>query len=143
MVDPVGEARVWSVPGPRLEVVPRPAPVDDEVRGSTPTRDRASAAARRARAVPRPGVWRRVVEGFTTIVALAGLWVGAGVLRSTESGVAGRGGRAVVYVARPGDTLWAIATKLDPRDDPLQVVATLEAELHGAPLRSGVVLAVP
>jgi hypothetical protein len=92
----------------------------------------------------RAGTWRRPATTLVTLVALAGLWVGAGALRSTEGGAtAGRGGGGVVYVARPGDTLWAIATRLDPASDPVEVVATLAAELHGAPLRPGAVLTVP
>jgi nucleoid-associated protein YgaU len=78
---------------------------------------------------------------LATFFALAGLWVGAAALRSTENGVGAS--RAVVYVVRPGDTLWAIATRLDPAGDPEQVAAMLGAELHGAPLRPGTVLTVP
>jgi nucleoid-associated protein YgaU len=90
----------------------------------------------------RAGRRRRPATALATFLALAGLWVGAGALRSTE-GAAPGGGEGVVYVARPGDTLWAIAARLDPAGDPVEVVATLAAELHGAPLRPGAVLTVP
>jgi nucleoid-associated protein YgaU len=95
---------------------------------------------RPARPVTPAGALRRLAGLAVTLLALAGVWVGAGALRATENPPAGH---TVVYVARPGDTLWAIATRLDPAADPVQVVATLDAELHGAPLRPGAILTVP
>ena len=95
---------------------------------------------RRARALVPAGAWRRLAGLAITLLALGGVWVGAGALRATENPPAGH---FVVYVARPGDTLWGIATRLDPAADPVQVVARLDAELHGAQLRPGAVLTVP
>jgi nucleoid-associated protein YgaU len=92
----------------------------------------------------RPGVpagaLRRLAGLAATFLVLTGVWVGAGALRGAENPPVGH---PVVYVVRPGDTLWAIATRLDPAADPVEVVATLGAELHGAPLRPGAVLTVP
>ncbi len=85
--------------------------------------------------------WRQSVGILASFLALAGVWVGAAAIRSTENGAAAQ--HDVVYVAHPGDTLWGIATRLDPAGDPEQVVALLGAELHGAPLRPGTVLTVP
>lgn len=92
---------------------------------------------------PRATIGRQVGGALAALVAFAGLWFGAGALRATQNAPAGAGGREIVYVARPGDTLWAIATRLDPAGDPVEVVATLAAELHGAALRPGTVLTVP
>ncbi|MGD0742712.1 MAG: LysM peptidoglycan-binding domain-containing protein [Acidimicrobiales bacterium] len=91
----------------------------------------------------RSAARRRAAGLVATLVALAGLWAGAGALRATQDAPAGAAGHAVVYVVRPRDTLWAIATRLDPAADPEQVVAVLAAELHGAPLRPGAVLTIP
>jgi Tfp pilus assembly protein FimV len=48
-----------------------------------------------------------------------------------------------VYVARPGDTLWGIATRLDPTGDPRPLVDQMEAELHGGQLQAGQRLILP
>ncbi len=106
--------------------------------------DAASCVSQRGSPVPRARWLRRVAGAFVTFLALAGLWVGTGALRSTENAPAtGRAVHAVVYVARPGDTLWAIATRLDPSGDPEQIVTALAGELRGVPLRPGVVLTLP
>jgi Tfp pilus assembly protein FimV len=102
--------------------------------------DAGRSRSRPARPVVPAGGWRRLAGLAVTLLALAGVWVGAGTLRATENPPAGH---FVVYVARPGDTLWAIATRLDPAADPVQVVSTLDGELHGAQLRPGAVLTVP
>jgi len=47
------------------------------------------------------------------------------------------------YVARPGDTLWSIASKLEPGGDPRPLVAELEQQLHGAELIPGDPLKLP
>lgn len=38
------------------------------------------------------------------------------------------GGAGTTYVVRPGDTLWTIATRVDPTGDPRPLVARLHAE---------------
>lgn len=38
-------------------------------------------------------------------------------------------GAGTTYVVRPGDTLWTIATRVDPTGDPRPLVARLRAEL--------------
>jgi hypothetical protein len=48
-----------------------------------------------------------------------------------------------VYVARPGDTLWAVATRFSRGGDPRALVAGLEAQVGGAVLQPGERLAVP
>jgi Tfp pilus assembly protein FimV len=47
------------------------------------------------------------------------------------------------YVARPGDTLWSIATKLQPGADPRVLVANLEQQIHGGELIAGDQLKLP
>ncbi len=42
-----------------------------------------------------------------------------------------------LYVVRPGDTLWAIASRVQPGGDPRPLVDRLQAQLHGAAPRPG------
>jgi hypothetical protein len=48
-----------------------------------------------------------------------------------------------VYVARPGDTLWSIASGLEPGGDPRILVANFEQQLHGSELVPGDELKLP
>jgi hypothetical protein len=55
----------------------------------------------------------------------------------------GAGACPQTYVARPGDTIWAIAVRFSGGGDPRPLAAELEAEIGGAALQPGQVLAVP
>jgi hypothetical protein len=48
-----------------------------------------------------------------------------------------------LYIARPGDTLWSIASALEPGGDPRPLVAQLEQQLHGGELVAGDRLILP
>ena len=102
-----------------------------------------------ARPTSRPRGLRRWAPGLATAAALVGLWFGAGAL-------AGAGGPRIArlpgttpvsggyaYVVRPGDTLWSIASRLEPGGDPGALVARLTAELSTTVLRPGSVIVVP
>lgn len=54
-----------------------------------------------------------------------------------------QGACSQVYVARPGDTLWAIATKFAHGGDPRALADSLEAQIGGVTLQPGERLAVP
>ena len=135
--------------------------------GGTPRRpERRSAACqspeRRARALregaarPRTGAaligprgLRRLLPGAATLAFLVGAWFGAGALSGLHhqqpdvmpGSVKVSGGYR--YDARPGDTLWSIASKLQPGSDPRPLVSRLESQLHGAPLVAGDELTLP
>jgi hypothetical protein len=47
------------------------------------------------------------------------------------------------YVVQPGDTLWAIATRLAPEIDPRITVDRLERIREGGPLRAGEHIVLP
>ena len=49
----------------------------------------------------------------------------------------------VVYVVQPGDTLWAIARRLQPTGDVRPLVARLAAQRHGQPLEVGQSVSLP
>lgn len=93
---------------------------------------------------------RRILPAIATALALVGVWYGAGALVAaggTSPLARLQGARKVAggyaYVVRPGDTLWSIATRLDPSGDPRPLVDHLAGERHGAALQPGEVLLVP
>jgi len=92
---------------------------------------------------------RRLLPGAATLAVLAGFWFGAGSLSSLDRpALAVLPGAVKVpggyeYVARPGDTLWSIASRLQPGGDPRVLVAKLEQQLHGAVLLAGEKLTLP
>ncbi len=90
----------------------------------------------------------RVLPGMLTVVALLGVWFGAGALvgggsplvppagsRPTASGYA--------YVARPGDTAWSIASAMEPGRDPRPLMDSIDAQLRGGVLRVGETIHLP
>ncbi len=93
---------------------------------------------------------RRLLPGVATLVAIAGVWYGAGALtalRPTAS-VSNRPPGATLavgerYTVQPGDTLWSIALRINPTGDPRPVVDALEAEVGGADLQPGERIVLP
>jgi hypothetical protein len=92
---------------------------------------------------------RRLLPGAATLVVLASVWVGTGALAGLHRPAFSAPASAVkvpggyLYVARPGDTLWSIASGLEPGGDPRPLVAQLEQQLHGAQLVAGDELKLP
>lgn len=89
--------------------------------------------ARHLRAVPAPVarpasrrtyLWRRLLALAVAGVALVAVAVGTGALVGGVADVAA-GGPADTRVVRPGDTVWSIATDLDPGADPRDTVARI------------------
>jgi hypothetical protein len=52
-------------------------------------------------------------------------------------------GCSVVYVARPGDTIWSVAVRYDRGEDPRPLSDLLEAQIGGGVLQPGQRLMVP
>ncbi|MGP0004868.1 MAG: LysM peptidoglycan-binding domain-containing protein [Acidimicrobiales bacterium] len=118
-----------------------PARREDDARVAARARGRAVAV--------KPRGLRRLLPGVATLAALAGIWAGAGMLSSSQArplavlpgSVKVPGGYS--YVVRPGDTLWSIATRLDPGGDPRALVTELSAQVPGGTLQPGSRLRLP
>ena len=102
------------------------------------------------RDVARPAVRRwAAVGGFAILLATCAVWVQGGGGRTGSDPLTAPGtGRtatvaAHVWVVQPGDTLWAIARRLEPNSDVRPLVDALSREVHGRPLQVGQVIAVP
>lgn len=112
-------------------------------RRGQPRADRARVLRRRRAA------FASTVGGFVlaVVVLVGGLSSPARPGRASAPGMASlpttRPVRATFYVARPGDTLWAIAERLAPGADPRPLVDRLAAELPGGILVAGDRLALP
>lgn len=63
--------------------------------------------------------------------------------RPTTTCSAGETRNTAVYVAKPGDTVWAIAVRYAGDQDPRPIEYQVEAQLGGRPLQPGDVLRVP
>ena len=89
------------------------------------------------------------VIGRVVLNAVASVWFGAGALSSlhrpalTVPAAAVKIHGGYLYVARPGDTLWSIASGLQPGGDSRPLVAELGQQLHGAQLVAGDRLTLP
>jgi hypothetical protein len=103
-------------------------------------------------------VWRRLLAGIALASLLALGWGAAGRFSSyavpsrasslhcgpAEPNCAAAGHPSgALYIARPGDTIWAIAVRYSHGRDPRPLEYTLEAQLGGEPLQPGDVLRVP
>lgn len=95
------------------------------------------------RAVPisRVTYWRRrlvvVLVGslLVLVMAQAGAALGSSTLAAPERRPAS--GHVTTITVRPGDSLWSIAQRLAPGEDPRPVVDQLEQARHGASLQPG------
>jgi LysM domain len=96
----------------------------------------------------------KVVVGALVAVVVAGLaaviWLAiAGQAEAAGPGMAGAGPGAghtmVRVVVRPGETLWSIAVRTDPRADPRAVIQQIidDNALRGSAIQQGQVLWVP
>lgn len=81
--------------------------------------------------------------GFLTVALLIRLPGHGARTLPVGGGASWAPARAGFYVVRPGDTLWAIAERLDPRGDPRAIVEQLSAEVGRGPLRVGERVPIP
>jgi hypothetical protein len=106
---------------------------------------------RRARTTTRPvhrdvpvtkaTYWRRrlvvVLVGLALVLVMAqaGGALGGSTLAASERRPASA--HVTTITVRPGDSLWSIASRLAPGEDPRPVVDQLEEARHGVPLQPG------
>jgi len=110
-----------------------------------PARQRPTTLSRRTavatgtpRVVSRATYWLRraivaaMVVALVLVMAQAGAALGGSTLATPE-----RHPAAVSTLVRPGDSLWTVAARLVPRQDPRPVVDALAAARHGTVLVPG------
>jgi hypothetical protein len=115
-------------PRPALRLVPPPV-----------RRRRSEAVYRRRRAI----ALLVLVSGL----ALGALWLGGGPLTASGPAAAKPALAAAssdgTYVVQPGDTLWALVRRVQPRGDIRPIVHQLSTARQGAPLRAGERIVLP
>jgi nucleoid-associated protein YgaU len=106
---------------------------------------RQSPAVYRRRRILAVGVLLLAVAAALLVAQLALGGAGGGPLAAAGAGTPGAAERidARVWVVRPGDTLWSIATRLDPNGDVRPLVDRLAAEVGGAGIHPGEVIPLP
>ena len=137
-------AAVMIMPGPGGTGVPAfPSTRRHAPRGATPRVPRASRATYLRRRVAAVGM----AFGLVIVAAQAGAALGGSPLAAPErrptsavpTGAAPESASPSVrpVVVRAGDSLWSIAERLAPGDDPRPVVDEVAAARRGAPLVAG------
>lgn len=92
---------------------------------------------------------RRLAALFASAAILTATWGAVDALAGTRQShlvtLSGshRTASGVFYTVQPGDTIWSIATRLDPTGDPRPLVAKIVAHLHGEAIVPGEEIAVP
>ena len=128
---------------------PRRAPDPFVGRLSTPSPRPAIPGAAAAGRLDQAVYWRRRVLVLAAAVAVVGIlaFAATGVVRGVASSApavdparstaSSAAGLPPVYVVEPGDTLWSIAERLAPGEDPRPIVHRLARQAGGASLRPG------
>ncbi len=129
-------AAVTTVPG--IGVRSCPSGHRAPARVATPRARRATPATYRRRRV----VVAALALGVVVVAAQAGAALGGSPLAAPERRPASSSTTRRVVV-QPGDTLWSIATRLAPDDDPRPVVDAVAKALHRTTLVTGETISWP
>lgn len=98
---------------------------------------------------PRLRITRRgrAVLGALIALLVAGLLAVAAMLGATRAAASNEAGGAEFgyVVVQPGESLWSVATALDPSSDPRDVIAEIVRlnQLEGSAVQAGQPIAVP
>jgi len=140
---------------PRPEEATVPAATITSLRPSSAPREfdrrlaERRASERRARAVD---VRRRRVRALglalASVVAAGALWFGTSAMASSQDRLQVLPGsvqttHGYLYRVQPGDTVWSIATRLDPTGDPRPLADQIESEIGGTNLQVGTQVLLP
>ena len=109
------------------------------------TQSRRAVASGSARVISRTTYWRRravvavMVVALLFVMARAGAALGGSTPAAPERHPAHSGitHGAITTVVQPGDSLWTVAERLAPDDDPRPVVDALSSARHGTVLTAG------
>jgi hypothetical protein len=107
------------------------------------------ASERRARVIEVRRRRARLLRVAITSVAVAGaLWFGTSAMASSQDRLQVLPGsvkttQGYLYSVQPGDTVWSIATRLDPTGDPRPLADQIESEIGGTNLQVGTQILVP
>ncbi|HWD24412.1 MAG TPA: LysM peptidoglycan-binding domain-containing protein [Acidimicrobiales bacterium] len=92
---------------------------------------------------------RRLAALFASIAILLATWGAVSALAGTsqrhlvslpDSYATATG---AIYTVQPGDTVWSIASRLDPSGDPRPLVSQIDGHLHGGAIVPGERIFVP
>jgi hypothetical protein len=128
-------AAVTTIPGPGVPAV-FPSVRRHAPRGATPRVPRVSRATYLRRRLAAVGL----ALGLVVVTAEAGAALGGSPLAAPErhpTAAVQASPTVQPVVVRPGDSLWTIAERLAPGEDPRPVVDEVQAARHGAPLVAG------
>jgi hypothetical protein len=108
------------------------------------------ASKRRARVVElRRRKARSLVVALMGVAVASALWLGTSAMASQSQDrlqvLPGsvKTAHGYLYLVQPGDTVWSIATRLDPVGDPRPIADQIETEIGGTNLQVGTQVLVP
>lgn len=125
---------------PRLAVVPAATPIEGDGAGA----EASLATVHRLPVVHRDDVFRR--RRLVALALLVGLVLGVvSFIGSADATPTPEGqlAESITVIVQPGDTLWAIASDLDPEGDPRALVDRLTDLAGSTALQPGQQLVVP
>ena len=128
-------AAVTTVTGTGVRAIPMTRP--EPLRVATPRTSRTSPATFRRRRI----ALAVLALGVVVVTGQAGAALGGSTLAAPERRPSPVASQTVVV--RPGDTLWGIAQRLAPNDDPRPIVDQLAAVYGHRPLVPGETLHLP
>ena len=128
-------AAVTTVTGIGVRAFPMTRP--EPLRVATPRRSRTSPATFRRRRI----ALAVLALGVVVVTGQAGAALGSSTLAAPERRPSLTAARTVVV--RPGDTLWEIARRIAPSEDPRPIVDALTAANGSGPLAPGEILRLP
>jgi nucleoid-associated protein YgaU len=125
-------AAVTTVTGIGVRAFPMTRP--EPLRVATPRKSRTSPATFRRRRI----ALAVLALGVVVVTGQAGAALGGSTLAAPERRPSLTASRTVVV--QPGDTLWGIAQRMSPNDDPRPIVDALTAAYGSGPLTPGEIL---